>query len=105
MTRRFVLALATAVLLALAYTPLSADTHSPQTQTLQMDCGGQILTFVSPNFHAKSGQALDDSQVGVAFLITAGDEVLYESPAFEHIPPGLFTVCDAGGLTFYMLLV
>ena len=70
-----------------------------------MDCGGQILTFVSPNFHAKSRQALDDSQVGVAFLITAGDEVFARGPGVRAHPAWTLHSMRRRGLTFYVLLV
>lgn len=83
--------------------PARADTHAPSLQFVTLVCNGEVRTMVSPGFHAKAGQDLGSTSVGVAFLITLQDEVLYQSPAFAHLA-GRLDTCTSEGLTFYFLV-
>jgi hypothetical protein len=83
--------------------PTSADTHAPSLQFGIFDCNGETRMMVSPGFNAKAGQDLGSTSVGVAFLISFGNEVLYQSPAFPQLQ-GLLETCTTEGLTFYFLV-
>jgi hypothetical protein len=91
------------LLLALGVLPARADTHAPNPQIFSFDCGGLTLTGISPNNNAKAGQFLESTDVGVAFLITFGGEVVYESPAYAGLPDGLLSVCTSDDFVFYFL--
>ena len=93
----------TILVLALGGLPAHADTHSPNTQSFEFLCGDLMLTGVSPNNHAKAGQFLDSTANSVAFLITLGGEVIYESPAYASLPDGLLDICTSGDFAFYFL--
>jgi hypothetical protein len=84
--------------------PVHADTHAPGRQTFDFTCDGVVMTFVSPNDHAKAGQALGSTSVGVAFLITYGNDVVYESPAYAGLPDGKLTTCTSGDFTFWFII-
>jgi hypothetical protein len=102
--RRKVIAGVAGALLVLGVLPVQADTHAPSLQILDFTCYGEVMTMVSPGFHAKAGQDLGSTTVGVAYMITAGGEVVYESPAVAHMPDTLLTECTAGEFTFFLLL-
>ncbi len=103
MGKKGFLTVAAASMIAAAI-PAFADTHAPGAQTFDIVCGEQVATFVSPGFHAKAGQDLDSTNVGVAFLITAGGEVVYESPAFAGLPDGVLMACTTGEFTLWFLI-
>lgn len=93
----------TILILGLGGFPAHADTHSRNAQTFEFLCGDLELTAVTPNNHAKAGQFLDSTANSVAFLITLGGDVIYESPAYASLPDGLLDICTAGDLTFFFL--
>ena len=93
----------TILVLALGGLPAHADTRAPNAQTFEFLCGDLELTAVTPNNHAKAGQFLDSTANSVAFLITLGGDVIYESPAYEGLPDGLLDICTAGDFTFWFL--
>jgi len=102
--RKLFIVLVTGLLFGVGGVPISADTHAPSTQFADLQCGGQLLSFVSPGFHALAGQEVNSTRVGVVLLITAGDEVVFRSRALDHLPAGLISTCTGGGLTFTFLL-
>jgi hypothetical protein len=93
----------TMLLLALGVLPARADTHAPNPQIFEFLCGDLVLTGISPNNHAKAGQFLDSTANSVAFLITFGGDVIYESPAYTALPDGLLDTCTSGDFTFLFL--
>jgi len=93
----------TILLLGLGVLPARADTHARNAQVFSFDCGGLTLTGISPNNNAKAGQFLESTDVGVAFQITFGGEVVYQSPAFEGLPDGLLSTCTSDEFVFYFL--
>jgi len=104
MRKLFIVLAMSGLLLGVGDVPISADTHAPSTQFADLQCGDQLLSFVSPGFHALAGQEVNSTRVGVVLMITAGDEVVFRSPTLDHLPSGLITTCTGGGLTFTFLL-
>jgi hypothetical protein len=101
--RKRALAVALSAVLFGGVLPVRADTHAPSLQFGIFDCNGEMRMMVSPGFNAKAGQDLGSTSVGVAFLITFENEVVYQSPAFDHLQ-GLLATCTTEGLTFYFLV-
>jgi hypothetical protein len=93
----------TVLLLMFGAQPAHADTHAPNRQISEFVCGDEVLTGVSPNFSAKAGQFLESTDVGVAFLITQGGDVVYQSPAYAGLTDGMLTSCTSDDFTFYFL--
>ena len=78
--------------------PVSADTHAPSAQSSTLSCNGQLLSFVSPGFHALAGQETNSTRVGVVLRITFNGELIYQNKAFGHFPSGLLATCTDGPL-------
>jgi hypothetical protein len=91
------------LLLGLGVLPAQADTHARNAQIFEFLCGDLELTGISPNNNAKAGQFLESADVGVAFRITFGGDVVYESPAYAGLPDGLLDTCTSGDFTFFFL--
>lgn len=100
--RKRALGLILGALLVVGALPARADTHAPGLQFGTFVCNGQVRTMVSPGFNAKAGQDLGSTSVGVVFLITMADTVVYKSPAFGHLRS--LTTCTLGDFTFYFLV-
>ena len=93
----------TILLLMLGVLPAHADTHARNSQIFEFICGGLELTGISPNNNAKAGQFLESTDVGVAFRITFGGDVVYESPAYAGLPDGILSTCTSDDFTFWFL--
>ena len=90
--------------LLLSPTLATADTHAPWAGVFEMMCGEESLTFITPNNHAVVGQELGSSRVSVATRITFDDELVWQSPAFDHLREELLTTCTSDALTFWFLV-
>ena len=102
MTRKGLLVVAMSALVAAHWMPVSADTHAPSQQSSTLTCNGQLLSFVSPGFHALAGQETNSTRVGVVLRITFDGQVIYENQALGQFPSGLLATCTDGllALTF-----